>query len=160
MLPDYCHGESCHSRALFLVICKYVIELYSKAFFKHYLFECVLAMTSDPVPNIRLRTCSLLPDLKRLIKLPYDNNLKTSLEHCIRKILVNEKDKDVLYVMKQVLTSEGKCYFYILKKCWLGSPTWQASIYSMRLLLSDGLMVVVVVGVCFYLVIDFILSNF
>lgn len=102
LLTDFCQGHSCHSRSLFLVICKYVIELYSKAFFKDNFFLYVLPLAFDPVPNIRMRACALLPDLKRLIKLPYDTTLKSSLEACIRKVLVNEKDKDVLFTMKNV----------------------------------------------------------
>ena len=99
---DFCHGRSCHSRALFIVICTYVLELYSKAFFKEYFFEYALSLTADPVPNIRMRMCRLLPSLKRLIKLPQDHQLKASLEQCVRKTLVNEKDRDVLQAMKQV----------------------------------------------------------
>lgn len=103
LIADFCHGKSCHSRGLFIVICKYIIELYSKAFFKEHFFEFVLALTSDRVPNIRLRTCALLPSLKRMIKLPYDNALKGSLEQCVRKVLVNERDRDVIEAMKQAV---------------------------------------------------------
>ncbi|XP_070181609.1 serine/threonine-protein phosphatase 4 regulatory subunit 4-like [Littorina saxatilis] len=103
LIQDFCHGRSCRSRGLFIVICQYCIELYSKAYFKEHLFDYILSLTSDPVPNIRMRTCTLLPSLKRLIKLPYDNALKGSLEQCVRKVLVNEKDRDVVMAMKQAV---------------------------------------------------------
>ncbi|KAL8608669.1 hypothetical protein ACOMHN_002898 [Nucella lapillus] len=96
LIQDFCHGYSFHNRGLFIIMCKYFIELYSKAFFKEHLFEYVLPLTTDPVPNIRMRACSLLPSLKRLIKLPYDNALKGSLEQYVRKMLISdEKDRDV-----------------------------------------------------------------
>ncbi|XP_076464367.1 serine/threonine-protein phosphatase 4 regulatory subunit 4-like [Babylonia areolata] len=103
LIQDFCHGRSCHSRALFIVVCRYVIELCSKAFFKEHFFDYALALTSDPVPNIRMRMVCLLPALKRLIKLPQDNGLKGSLEQCVRRVLVNEKDRDVIAVMKQAV---------------------------------------------------------
>ena len=108
MISDFCHGRSCHSRGLFIVICKYFIELYSKAFFKEHLFEYVLPLTTDPVPNIRMRACTLLPSLKRLIKLPYDNALKGSLEQYVRKLLISdEHDKDVTLARTKVSHSSG-----------------------------------------------------
>ncbi|XP_076441962.1 serine/threonine-protein phosphatase 4 regulatory subunit 4-like isoform X2 [Babylonia areolata] len=97
LIQDFGHGQSFHSRSLFIIVCKYFIELYSKAFFKEHLFEFVLPLIMDPVPNIRMRACSLLPSLKRLIKLPYDNALKGSLEQYVRKMLISdEQDRDVV----------------------------------------------------------------
>lgn len=79
-----------------------MIELYSKNFFKEYFYEYVLELQTDSVPNVRLRLCSILPQLKKIIKLPTDRNLLQQLESCVRKILLSEKDRDVLVAIKQV----------------------------------------------------------
>ena len=69
--------------------------MYSRAFFKEYFFESVLELANDSVPNVRLKLCPLLPKLKQLVKLPADRNLLQLLEQAVRKILVNETDRDV-----------------------------------------------------------------
>ena len=79
-----------------------MIELYSKNFFKEYFYEYVLELQTDSVPNVRLRLCSFLLQLKKIIKLPTDRNLLQQLESCVRKILLSEKDRDVLIAIKQV----------------------------------------------------------
>ncbi|XP_041351880.1 serine/threonine-protein phosphatase 4 regulatory subunit 4-like isoform X2 [Gigantopelta aegis] len=100
-INEFCHGNSCHRRNLFIDICKFVLEYYSKTFFKDYFFEPVLELTSDPVPNIRLRMCSILPDLKRLVKIPNDRNLVQLLDSSVRKIFISEKDRDVNAALKK-----------------------------------------------------------
>lgn len=97
------HGHSCHQRSLFIDACKIVIELFSRSYFKTTLFDHLLALSMDPVPNIRLRLCPMLPVLKGLIKFPTDRSLLQSLEQCVRRILINEKDKDVLAAIDKVL---------------------------------------------------------
>lgn len=58
--------------------------------------------SADPVPNIRLRLCSILPQLKGLIKLPKDSQLLQELESCIKTLISNEKDRDVSYAVSRV----------------------------------------------------------
>lgn len=55
----------------------------------------MLELANDSVPNVRLKLCPLLPKLKQLVKLPADRNLLQLLEQAVRKILVNETDRDV-----------------------------------------------------------------
>ncbi|XP_064621260.1 serine/threonine-protein phosphatase 4 regulatory subunit 4-like isoform X4 [Lineus longissimus] len=95
IIEDFCHGRSCHQRFLFIDVCKIVMELFSKTFFKEYFFEFLLALASDPVANVRLRLCRILPALKGLLKLPTDRNLLQQLDSSVRMILINEKDRDV-----------------------------------------------------------------
>ncbi|KAL5008249.1 hypothetical protein ScPMuIL_013830 [Solemya velum] len=97
---DFGHGKSYHRRSLFIDICRFVTELYSKAFFKEYFFSCALELHTDPVANIRLRFCSILPEMKRQIKLPTDRSLLQQLEQCVRKLLIGEKDRDVSSAVK------------------------------------------------------------
>ena len=78
------------------------MELFSRRFFKDYFFEAVLKLALDPVPNVRLRLCPLLPKLKAHIKLPSDRNLLQMLEACVRKLLLNEKDVDVHKTLQKV----------------------------------------------------------
>ena len=103
LLADLAHGHSCHQRGLFIDACKIVIELFSRSYFKTTLFDHLLALSMDSVPNIRLRLCPMLPVLKSLIKFPTDRSLLQSLEQCVRRILINEKDKDVLVAIDKVL---------------------------------------------------------
>ena len=78
------------------------MELFSRRFFKDYFFEAVLELAHDPVPNVRLRLCPLLPRLKAHIKLPSDRNLLQMLESCVRRLLLNEEDRDVNATLKKV----------------------------------------------------------
>ena len=64
LISEFCYGKSYHQRAIFIEICLLVMDLYSKTFFKSHYFEPLLELGSDPVPNIRLRLCPLLPKLK------------------------------------------------------------------------------------------------
>lgn len=78
------------------------MELFSRRFFKDYFFESALDLALDTVPNIRLRLCPLLPKLKAHIKLPSDRNLLQQLESCVRKLLLNEEDRDVNAALQKV----------------------------------------------------------
>lgn len=92
---DFSNAPSCYHRSIFIDICWKTMELFSRRFFKDYFFESALDLALDTVPNIRLRLCPLLPKLKAHIKLPSDRNLLQQLESCVRKLLLNEEDRDV-----------------------------------------------------------------
>ena len=110
-LSEFCLASSCYQRSLFIDVCWITIELFSRQFFKEYFFESLLELALDPVPNIRLRLCPLLPKLKAHIKLPTDRNLLQQLESYVRKLLMNEEDRDVLHTLQQV---SAKCYLNLL----------------------------------------------
>ncbi|GFY53049.1 hypothetical protein TNIN_446931 [Trichonephila inaurata madagascariensis] len=61
---------------------------------------------ADPVPNIRLRLCAVLPRLKGLIKLPKDSHLLQQLESCIKALISDEKDRDVSYAVSREFNSK------------------------------------------------------
>ncbi|GFS85036.1 hypothetical protein TNCV_1306381 [Trichonephila clavipes] len=63
---------------------------------------------SDPVPNIRLRLCAVLPRLKGLIKLPKDSHLLQQLESCIKALISDEKDRDVSYAVSRAIEELDK----------------------------------------------------
>ncbi|XP_053553493.1 serine/threonine-protein phosphatase 4 regulatory subunit 4 [Bombina bombina] len=101
LIEQLCQGKSYWNRLRFLDTCEYIMELFSKSFFCKYFFLPVLELTSDPVVNVRLKICSMLPKLKAMLKLPADNNLLQELELCIRRLLCQEPDEEVIAVVKR-----------------------------------------------------------
>uniref|UniRef100_A0A7M4ENP7 Protein phosphatase 4 regulatory subunit 4 n=1 Tax=Crocodylus porosus TaxID=8502 RepID=A0A7M4ENP7_CROPO len=95
-------GKSYWNRLRFLDTCEFIMELFSKSFFCKYFFLPVLELTHDPVANVRMKLCYLLPKVKSTLKVPTDKHLLQQLELCIRKLLCQEKDKDVLTIVKRV----------------------------------------------------------
>ena len=49
-----------------------------------------------------MKLCYLLPKVKSTLKIPADKHLLQQLEMCVRKLLCQEKDKDVLATVKRV----------------------------------------------------------
>lgn len=52
---EFGRGKSFRNRSLFIDICVQVLQNFSRSFFKEYFYEAALELSSDPVPNIRLR---------------------------------------------------------------------------------------------------------
>uniref|UniRef100_A0A8B9FUR1 Serine/threonine-protein phosphatase 4 regulatory subunit 4 n=1 Tax=Amazona collaria TaxID=241587 RepID=A0A8B9FUR1_9PSIT len=96
-------GKSYWNRLRFLDTCEFIMELFSKSFFCKYFFLPVLELTHDPVANVRMKLCYLLPKVKSTLKIPTDKHLLQQLELCIRKLLCQEKDKDVLSIVKRTV---------------------------------------------------------
>ncbi|XP_053331653.1 serine/threonine-protein phosphatase 4 regulatory subunit 4 isoform X2 [Spea bombifrons] len=103
LVEQLCQGKSYWNRLRFLDVCEDIIELFSKSFFCKYFFLSVLELTSDPVANVRMKVCYMLPKLKSTLKLPADKHLLQQMELCVRKLLCQEKDKDVLAVVKRTV---------------------------------------------------------
>ncbi|XP_023226349.1 serine/threonine-protein phosphatase 4 regulatory subunit 4-like [Centruroides sculpturatus] len=108
LIDELCQGRSCHSRMLFIRVCELVMELFSKSFFKQYFFRPLLKLAEDPVPNVRLRLCSVLPQLKAQIKLPTDGSLLQELEACVRVLMTDEGDRDVAAAVRNVIEELDK----------------------------------------------------
>ncbi|XP_053923732.1 serine/threonine-protein phosphatase 4 regulatory subunit 4 isoform X5 [Cuculus canorus] len=96
-------GKSYWNRLRFLDTCEFIMELFSKSFFCKYFFLPLLELTHDPVANVRMKLCYLLPKVKSTLKIPTDKHLLQQLELCVRKLLCQEKDKDVLTIVKKTL---------------------------------------------------------
>uniref|UniRef100_A0A8I3W0Z8 Serine/threonine-protein phosphatase 4 regulatory subunit 4 n=1 Tax=Callithrix jacchus TaxID=9483 RepID=A0A8I3W0Z8_CALJA len=90
------------NRLRFLDTCEFIIEIFSKSFFCKYFFLPAIELTRDPVANVRMKLCYLLPKVKSTLKIPADKHLLQQLEMCVRKLLCQEKDKDVLAIVKRV----------------------------------------------------------
>lgn len=52
-----------------------------------------------------MKLCYMLPKVKSALKIPADMHLLQQLEMCVRKLLCQEKDKDVLAIVKKVSDS-------------------------------------------------------
>ncbi|XP_025725203.1 serine/threonine-protein phosphatase 4 regulatory subunit 4 isoform X1 [Callorhinus ursinus] len=96
-------GKSYWNRLRFLDTCEFIIEIFSKSFFCKYFFLPAIELTHDPVANVRMKLCYLLPKVKSTLKIPADKHLLQQLEMCVRKLLCQEKDKDVLAIVKRTV---------------------------------------------------------
>ncbi|XP_050713956.1 serine/threonine-protein phosphatase 4 regulatory subunit 4-like [Eriocheir sinensis] len=95
LISEFCEGNSCHKRMLFLNIATMILEMFSKLFFKTYFFRPLLSLHSDRVPNIRLKLVTLLPQMKATLSLPEDKTRLQELETVVGSLLVSEGDRDV-----------------------------------------------------------------
>uniref|UniRef100_A0A2K5SHN3 Serine/threonine-protein phosphatase 4 regulatory subunit 4 n=1 Tax=Cebus imitator TaxID=2715852 RepID=A0A2K5SHN3_CEBIM len=100
------------NRLRFLDTCEFIIEIFSKSFFCKYFFLPAIELTHDPVANVRMKLCYLLPKVKSTLKIPADKHLLQQLEMCVRKLLCQEKDKDVLAIVKRVSITLFQKKFY------------------------------------------------
>ncbi|XP_073466181.1 serine/threonine-protein phosphatase 4 regulatory subunit 4 [Aquarana catesbeiana] len=103
MVEQLGQGKSYWNRLRFLDTCEYIMEFFSKSFFCKYFYLSVLELTSDPIANVRMKVCYMMPKLKSSLKLPADKHLLQQLELCVRKLLCQEKDRDVLAVVKRTV---------------------------------------------------------
>lgn len=108
LIQECGRGKSYRSRLLFIDICKFIMELFSRRFFKENFFEFLLELGSDPVLNVRLKFCTVPPRLKSLLKLPSDRHLLQQLEQCIRNLLSNEKEPDVCNAVREAFMKLDK----------------------------------------------------
>ncbi|XP_043929531.1 serine/threonine-protein phosphatase 4 regulatory subunit 4 [Protopterus annectens] len=103
LIRELGQGKSYWNRLRFLDTCEYVMELFSKSFFCKYFFLPALELANDSVANVRIKLCYLLPKLKSKLKLPSDRHLLQQLELCVRKLLCQEKDKDVMAAIRKIV---------------------------------------------------------
>lgn len=60
-----------------------------------------------------------MPKVKSTLKIPADKHLLQQLEMCVRKLLCQEKDKDVLAIVKRVRITLGTtCAFLASRYCY------------------------------------------
>ena len=102
MLTELAHNKSFYARRLFVDLCAMVFELYSRSFFKEHFAAALLALHDDKVPNIRLRLCCLLPQIKSSLRYPSDKELSHLLDFSVKKLTANEKDCDVSEALVKV----------------------------------------------------------
>nr|XP_032818810.1 serine/threonine-protein phosphatase 4 regulatory subunit 4 isoform X2 [Petromyzon marinus] len=103
LVAQLCRARSFRHRVLFLDACGYLMEHFSRAFLKRAFFTHAMALACDPVANVRMRLCSLLPRLKALLRLPGDHDLQQQLEAAIRRSLSQERDADALAAVRKAV---------------------------------------------------------
>ncbi|XP_071540603.1 uncharacterized protein [Panulirus ornatus] len=108
LVSEFCEGNSCHKRMLFLNIATMVIEMFSKSFFKTYFFRPLLSLHGDGVANIRLKLVMLLPQMKAVLSLPEDKAWLQELETVVGSLLVTEVDRDVAAAISSTITQLDK----------------------------------------------------
>lgn len=102
MNTDLANNPDCYVRMMFVRIMIEALEIFSSVYFKEHFFNILLNLAEDPIANIRIKVVSLLPQLKNQLWMPTDKKLLTSLESVMRHLMNNEKDRDVLFILKNV----------------------------------------------------------
>lgn len=69
-----------------------------------------------------MKLCYLLPKVKSALKIPADMHLLQQLEMCVRKLLCQEKDKDVLAIVKKVSVSPAESMCLPVSQCYPQLP--------------------------------------
>ncbi|KAE9547727.1 hypothetical protein FO519_009061 [Halicephalobus sp. NKZ332] len=82
--------ESCHRRRILLDIVPMLLQHFSRSFFKQHFLEAVLKLNDDPVSNIRLQLCRMMPRIKMSLLFPEDEKALLSLEKSVRNLLTSE----------------------------------------------------------------------
>jgi len=98
---ELARSRSFYERSLYIDMCTMSFELYSRAFFRDYFAEALLALYNDSVPNIRLRLCRLFPQVRQSLRTT-DKALKVLLENSMRNLYANEKERDVINEWEKV----------------------------------------------------------
>ena len=101
-LIDFSFDKSCYKRVIFIQICKLVLQLYSRSFFKTYFYQSLIKLAKDPVVNVRIGFVKTLVDLKKICKSPTDREKLDQLEMIARN-LFRDKDKDVFESAQKVI---------------------------------------------------------
>eukprot|EP00842_Homolaphlyctis_polyrhiza_P001898 jgi/Hompol1/2709/HPOL_003014-RA len=99
--------RSYHQRIMFLDICEAILAQFSRKFFRDHIFHHYLGLSRDPVANIRLRFVSMIPMVRRTIRLPMDAALLQKLLDVIDPLLARDSDGDVMSAMSRVLAKFG-----------------------------------------------------
>ncbi|XP_070167735.1 serine/threonine-protein phosphatase 4 regulatory subunit 4 isoform X3 [Polyergus mexicanus] len=102
IFTDIANNPDCYVRMMFVRMMIEALEIFSSVYFKEHFFNVLLSLAEDPIANIRMKVVSLLPQLKNQLWIPIDKKLLTSLESIVRHLVNNEKDKDVLFMLKSV----------------------------------------------------------
>jgi len=83
---------------LFLRVCPVLFDLLSRKFIRQHFFLPLVQLANDRVPNVRLRTASLLPRLHmslRGLDVETEKRLIVELDSTVRRLGEMEKDRDV-----------------------------------------------------------------
>ena len=100
LVRDFASSESSTLRLAYVDACGHLFDPAppcgcSRDFVKaHHLHSALQMLATDPVPNVRLATCALLPALKRTLRLPADADALQRLYHAV-SALQSDGTRDV-----------------------------------------------------------------
>eukprot|EP01135_Chromosphaera_perkinsii_P008024 Nk52_evm96s1073 gene=Nk52_evmTU96s1073 len=94
LISLFCKSESALNRSFFVDICFDLLIAFSRSFFKANFYHAALALSRDRIPNVKFKLCTLLPVMKKVIKLPNDKQLLVALDDVVRKLSA-DSDRDV-----------------------------------------------------------------
>ena len=92
---EFLSSSNSYRRSLFFDMCNMVLEMYSRAFFKANCLEISLRFATDQVPMMRVRLCQLMLKAKATLRLPGDRALLQAIESTVRRLVLNEKDRNI-----------------------------------------------------------------
>jgi hypothetical protein len=94
--------QSCHRRRILLDIVPMLLHHFSRDFFKENFLQVILKLASDPVSNIRLQLCRMMPRIKKFLFFPEDEPAILSLEKSVRSLLTSESSSKItLHLLQQ-----------------------------------------------------------
>mmetsp|Transcript_38549 Transcript_38549/g.46602 ORF Transcript_38549/g.46602 Transcript_38549/m.46602 type:complete len:770 (+) Transcript_38549:354-2663(+) len=94
LMREYARAKSCFGRQLYVELAENLLAVFSSKFFRDNFLEEAVNLLQDPVPNVRMKACLLLPQLKRTVKLPDDVELLERMsKYCTA--LTTDNDRDV-----------------------------------------------------------------
>ncbi|KAG1661126.1 hypothetical protein FOA52_011856 [Chlamydomonas sp. UWO 241] len=94
LVREFARGRSCGARQAFVPVAQHMIASFSSRFVKDWLYDLVLELLYDPVPNVRISVSHLLPSLKQAIRLPEDVDLLERLNNAMSTAMT-DTDRDV-----------------------------------------------------------------
>ncbi|XP_014233336.1 serine/threonine-protein phosphatase 4 regulatory subunit 4-like isoform X2 [Trichogramma pretiosum] len=92
---ELCKSSHCYVRMNYIHTMLQAAKLFSASYFKEHFCADLLSLADDPVPNVRMKLVTLLPQIKAMLRLPQDKKLLAGLEAVVAKLLNAEKCRDV-----------------------------------------------------------------
>ncbi|KAI9204956.1 uncharacterized protein BJ171DRAFT_504226 [Polychytrium aggregatum] len=102
ILCDLKSSPSYHIRMLFLDAVQTALDLCSQKMVRSTVFRDYCDMARDPVSNIRLRVCAMVPDMRRTLRTPQDSVLISELSECAG-FLLGDVARDIKELANEVV---------------------------------------------------------
>ncbi|XP_017885898.1 serine/threonine-protein phosphatase 4 regulatory subunit 4-like isoform X3 [Ceratina calcarata] len=104
LYSEVANNSNCYVRMMFVRLMVEAMDIFSSVYFKEHFFSILLSLAEDPVANIRLKVVSLLPQLKRQVRMPADKKLLNALESTVTHLVNSEKDRDVFALLCKTIS--------------------------------------------------------
>jgi len=104
LVTEFAQSPCSRSRIFFIQICYDVADLFSKSFFKENVYDTLMTFAADPMVNVRIKFCQILPLMKLQLKLPCDRLLLQLLEQTVRRIMALESSGEVSSTIRNVIS--------------------------------------------------------